>query len=124
MFTLQVVFMSPTLVGIVPSIEMVIFCAVGGRLSLFGAIYGTLLVSWAKTTFSELFPELWLFGFGGLFIAVVLLFPNGLAGIYRSYAAPHVEALLDRYWPQWRFAPPRGGSQRVIPKPVEEKSAS
>ena len=28
MFTLQVGFMSPTLVGIVPSIEMVIFCAV------------------------------------------------------------------------------------------------
>ena len=52
MFTLQVGFMSPTFVGIVPSIEMVIFCAVGGRLSIFGAIYGTLVVNWAKTTFS------------------------------------------------------------------------
>ena len=31
MFTLQVGFMSPSFVGIVPSIEMVIFCAVGGR---------------------------------------------------------------------------------------------
>lgn len=82
LFTLQVGFMSPSFVGIVPSIEMVIYCAVGGRLSLFGAIYGTLLVNYAKTTFSELFPELWLFGLGALFIAVVLLFPQGLAGLY------------------------------------------
>jgi len=65
MFTLQVGFMSPTLVGIVPSIEMVIFCAVGGRLSIIGAVYGALLVNWAKTSFSESFPELWLFGLGG-----------------------------------------------------------
>ena len=68
MFTLQVGFMSPSFVGIVPSIEMVIFAAVGGRLSLFGAIYGALLVNAAKTTFSESFPELWLFAMGGLFV--------------------------------------------------------
>ena len=42
MFTLQVGFMSPSFVGIVPSIEMVIFAAVGGRMSLIGAIYGAL----------------------------------------------------------------------------------
>ncbi|MCI5078593.1 urea ABC transporter permease subunit UrtC [Oricola sp.] len=94
MFTLQVGFMSPSFVGIVPSIEMVIYTAVGGRLSIFGAVYGTLLVNWAKTTFSETFPELWLFGLGALFIAVVLVFPNGLAGLYRSYLQPHVDRLL------------------------------
>jgi urea transport system permease protein len=44
MFVLQVGFISPSLVGIVPSIEMVIFAAVGGRASLFGAVYGALLV--------------------------------------------------------------------------------
>jgi urea transport system permease protein len=81
MFTLQVGFMSPSFVGIVPSIEMVIFAAVGGRNSLFGAIYGTLLVNFGKTYFSESFPELWLFVIGFLFIGVVMLFPNGLAGI-------------------------------------------
>ena len=41
MFALQVGFMSPSFVGIVPSIEMVIFCAVGGRMSLVGAVYGS-----------------------------------------------------------------------------------
>ena len=101
MFTLQVGFMSPSFVGIVPSIEMVIYTAVGGRMSLFGAVYGTLLVNWAKTTFSESFPELWLFGLGGLFIAVVLAFPNGLAGVYRA----HVEPMLLRRLQRSRIVP-------------------
>ncbi|UZE96790.1 urea ABC transporter permease subunit UrtC [Alkalimarinus alittae] len=85
MFTLQVGFMSPSFVGIVPSIEMVIFAAVGGRMSLIGAVYGTLLINFGKTTFSESFPEMWLFLIGGLFIAVVMLFPNGLAGLWDDY---------------------------------------
>jgi urea transport system permease protein len=68
MFTLQVGFMSPSFVGIVPSIEMVIFAAVGGACRL-GAVYGTLLVNFGKTYFSESFPDLWLFLMGGLFIA-------------------------------------------------------
>lgn len=85
MFTLQVGFMSPSFVGIVPSIEMVIFCAVGGRLSLLGAVYGTLLINFGKTAFSESFPQLWLFLMGGLFIAVVMFFPKGLAGIWEDY---------------------------------------
>jgi len=88
MFTLQVGFMSPSFVGIVPSIEMVIFCAVGGRLSILGAIYGTLIVNFAKTTFSESFPELWLFAMGALFIGVVMAFPNGIAGVYQSHISP------------------------------------
>ncbi|CAG0952856.1 hypothetical protein MTYP_00289 [Methylophilaceae bacterium] len=86
MFTLQVGFMSPSFVGIVPSIEMVIFAAVGGRMSLIGAVYGTLLVNFGKTMFSETYPELWLFLMGGLFIAVVMFFPNGLAGVYEKYS--------------------------------------
>src|SRR5208337_1762230 len=59
LFTLQVGFMSPSFVGIVPSIEMVIFCAVGGRTSILGAIYGALMINWARTTFSEDLPQLW-----------------------------------------------------------------
>jgi urea transport system permease protein len=81
LFVLQVGFISPSLVGIVPSIEMVIFAAVGGRTSLYGAVYGTLLVNTGKSLFSENFPQLWLFAMGGLFIAVVVLFPDGLAGL-------------------------------------------
>jgi urea transport system permease protein len=93
MFTLQVGFMSPSFVGIVPSIDMVIFCAVGGRHSLVGAVIGTLLVNWGKTLFSESFPELWLFAMGGLFIAIVLAFPRGLAGLMTDQILPWIERL-------------------------------
>jgi urea transport system permease protein len=92
MFTLQVGFMSPSFVGIVPSIEMVIYTAVGGRLSILGAVYGSLLVNWAKTSFSESFPELWLFAMGALFIGVVLAFPNGIAGLFQRYVEPYLPA--------------------------------
>ena len=96
MFALQVGFMSPSFVGIVPSIEMVIFCAVGGRMSLLGAVYGALLVNFGKTYFSETFPELWLYLMGGLFIAVVMYFPNGLAGLYDSYGRAWVQRVSSR----------------------------
>jgi urea transport system permease protein len=94
MFTLEVGFMSPSFVGIVPSIEMVIYTAVGGRVSIFGAVYGTLLVNFAKTSLSESFPQLWLFGLGALFIAVVLAFPNGLSGIWQDYVQPRIDRLF------------------------------
>lgn len=96
MFTLQVGFMSPSFVGIVASIEMVIFCAVGGRMSIFGAVYGTLLVNYVKTLVSENFPELWLFAMGALFICVVMAFPKGLAGLYDSKIAPWIAAKLGK----------------------------
>lgn len=88
MFVLQVGFISPSLVGIVPSIEMVIFAAVGGKRSLLGAVYGTLLVNTGKSLFSETFPQLWLYAMGGLFIVVVMLMPNGLAGLWVDYGKP------------------------------------
>ena len=48
-------------------------------------VYGTLLINFGKTAFSESFPELWLFLMGGLFISVVMFFPNGLAGLWQDY---------------------------------------
>jgi urea transport system permease protein len=123
MFTLQVGFMSPSFVGIVPSIEMVIFCAVGGRLSIYGAVYGTLLVNWAKTSFSESFPELWLFAMGALFIGVVMAFPTGLAGVYKK----HIEPFIVSYWnglkkprPQPKAAPPKTPTPKIAaPVPAD-----
>ncbi len=88
MFSLQVGFMSPSFVGIVPSIEMVIFAAVGGRMSLVGAIYGALLVNFGKTYFSESAPDLWLFLMAALFIGVTMAFPDGLAGLWEQKIKP------------------------------------
>ncbi|HEX7812001.1 MAG TPA: urea ABC transporter permease subunit UrtC [Burkholderiales bacterium] len=81
LFTLQVGLASPSLVGIVPSIEMVIYAAVGGRLSIVGAVYGAVLVGAAKTFFSENFVEYWLYFIGALFVIVVMFLPSGLAGL-------------------------------------------
>lgn len=81
LFTMQVGLASPSLVGIVPSVEMVIYAAVGGRLSLIGAVYGALLVGWAKTFFSENFVEFWPYFIGVLFVVVVMFLPTGLAGL-------------------------------------------
>lgn len=81
LFTLQVGLASPSLVGIVPSIEMVIYAAVGGRLSLIGAVYGAILVGAGKTFFSENFVEYWLYFIGGLFLLVVIFLPEGLASL-------------------------------------------
>lgn len=81
LFTVQVGLASPSLVGIVPSIEMVIYAAVGGRLSLIGAVYGAMLVGAAKTYFSENFVEYWLYFIGSLFIVVTMFLPHGLGGL-------------------------------------------
>ena len=96
LFTLQVGFMSPSLVGIVPSIEMVIFAAVGGRMSLVGAVYGTLLVNYGKSYFSESFPDMWLFMMAAMFLGVVLAFPDGLAGLYQTRIRPLLVKKLRR----------------------------
>jgi len=88
LFTLQVGFMSPGFVGIVPSIEMVIYAAVGGRMSLVVAVYGTLLVNAGKTYFSESFPDMWLFLMAALFIGVTMAFPMGLAGVWEERLVP------------------------------------
>lgn len=72
---------SPAMLGIVPSIEMVIWVAIGGRATLVGAMAGALLVNYAKTSMSEQFPSGWLYLEGLLFVVVVAFAPKGLAGL-------------------------------------------
>jgi urea transport system permease protein len=62
---------------------------------LVGAVYGTLLVSFGKTYFSETFPAAWLFLMAALFIGVTMAFPNGLAGLVDSHLKP--------WWRAWRL---------------------
>ncbi len=81
LFTLHAGVVSPALVGVVPSIEMVIWVAIGGRNSLAGAVAGALAVNIARDGISSAFPELWLYALGLLFILVVTLLPEGLAGL-------------------------------------------
>jgi len=63
------------------SIELVIWVAVGGRATLFGAIIGALLVNYCKTYFTGALPEVWLFVLGGIFILTTMFLPRGIVGL-------------------------------------------
>jgi urea transport system permease protein len=79
----QVGIITPAQIGVLPSLEMVIWVAVGGRGTLIGAVIGAVGVNFARSLLTNYFPELWPFFLGGLFIAVVLVFPDGLVGLMR-----------------------------------------
>jgi len=66
------------------SIEVVVWVAVGGRGTLYGAIIGAVLVNYAKTRFTAVWPEAWLFALGGLFVAVTVFLPQGIVGLWRQ----------------------------------------
>ncbi len=83
LFVPQVGAITPSAVGIVPSIEYVLLVAVGGRGTLSGAVVGAIVVSWLRSTLSETFPETWVYFYGALFIGAVLLFPTGIVGFAR-----------------------------------------
>lgn len=78
----QVGIITPAQIGVLPSLEMVIWVAVGGRGTLVGAVIGAVGVNWGRSVLTNHFPELWPFLLGGLFVAVVLFFPEGLAGMW------------------------------------------
>lgn len=67
------------------SIELVIWVAIGGRGTLYGAVAGAFIVNYAKTYFTGALPELWLFALGALFIIVTILLPKGLVGLVADF---------------------------------------
>lgn len=71
------------------SIELVVWVAVGGRGTLYGAVVGALLVNYAKTRFTAIMPDGWLFILGGLFVLVTLFLPKGLVGLVGQIKAKH-----------------------------------
>jgi urea transport system permease protein len=63
------------------SIELVVWVAVGGRGTLYGAALGAAIVNYAKSVFTAVLPEVWLFVLGTLFVLVTVALPKGLAGM-------------------------------------------
>lgn len=84
LFVLHVGIISPSMMGIVPSIEMILWVATGGRGTLFGALIGALALNFAKSGLSETYPEFWTILLGLLFVVVTLFLPGGIAGLIRS----------------------------------------
>jgi len=83
----QVGIINPGEFSPINSIEIVIWVAVGGRATLIGAVIGALLVNYAKTRFTAIMPEAWLFALGALFVLVTLYLPNGLMGLKGQFIA-------------------------------------
>ncbi len=94
LYTVQTGIITPSLMEVAFSIEMVIWVAVGGRSTLIGAIIGTLLVRLGQTSLSEKFPEVWLFFQGALFLIVVTVLPNGLVGWIKETGWDQLRSLL------------------------------
>jgi urea transport system permease protein len=77
------------------SIEIVIWVAIGGRGTLYGAVLGAILVNYAKSYFTGALPEAWLYMLGALFVLVTIFLPKGVVG-----SLPAVSARIRE-----RFAP-------------------
>lgn len=91
----QVGIISPAEMGIVPSIEMIIWVAIGGKGTLIGAVIGAILVNALKSGVSESFPDIWSYFIGIAFVVVVLYMPYGIVGLVKQT----VEKMKHRWTP-------------------------
>jgi len=80
----QVGIINPSEFAPINSIEVVIWVAVGGRGTLYGAATGAVLVNYAKTYFTGALPEVWLYALGALFVLVTVFLPRGVVGLLPS----------------------------------------
>jgi urea transport system permease protein len=102
LYVAQVGIITPSQIGVLPSLEIVVWVATGGRGTLVGAILGAIGINAARSVLTARYPEWWPIILGGLFVVVVSLFPGGLAGPPRQ---------LQGVWRR-RF-------RRLAPKPVQ-----
>ena len=99
----QVGIITPARIGVLPSIEMIIWVAVGGRGTLIGPVVGAFGVNWLQSLLTTHYPDLWILVLGGMFVTVVLFFPDGVVGTAQKLMS--------------RFA--RVGAPRQAPAPSE-----
>jgi urea transport system permease protein len=75
----------------------VIWVALGGRGTLYGAALGAVIVNFAKSYFTGAIPDFWLYALGALFVFVTLFMPKGIVGTLKEY--------VDRGQTAWSRAP-------------------
>jgi urea transport system permease protein len=108
LYVTQVGIITPSQIGVLPSLEIVVWVATGGRGTLVGAILGAIGINAARSVLTARYPEWWPIILGGLFVGVVMLFPDGLAGLPRQ---------LQRWGRRLRW-------RRLTPAPVPPSAIS
>lgn len=78
----QVGIITPSQVGVLPSLEIVIWVAFGGRGTLWGAVVGAVSINWLRSVLTGTYPRIWPIILGALFVGVIMLFPTGLVGLW------------------------------------------
>jgi urea transport system permease protein len=101
----QVGIITPARIGVLPSIEMIIWVAVGGRGTLIGPVVGAFGVNWLQSLLTTHYPDLWILVLGGMFVTVVLFIPDGVVGT--------AQKLMARF----------GGTQTSKPAPARSEEA-
>jgi urea transport system permease protein len=81
LFVPQVGIINPGEFEPLKSIEVVIWVAIGGRGTLYGAIAGAVLINYVKNWLSSEWPSAWLYLLGALFVVTTLLLPKGVVGL-------------------------------------------
>jgi urea transport system permease protein len=92
----QIGIINPSEFSPINSIEVVIWVAVGGRGTLYGAAAGALLVNYAKTYFTSTIPEAWYYALGTLFVLVTLFLPRGIIGLVSGRARKTIKSQQPR----------------------------
>src|SRR5262245_62830625 len=77
----QVGIITPSQIGVLPSLEIVIWVAFGGKGTLWGALVGAISINWLRSVLTGTYPRLWPIILGALFVSVIMLFPRGLMGL-------------------------------------------
>src|SRR6266481_3936889 len=77
----QVGIITPSQIGVLPQLELVIWVAFGGRGTLWGALLGAVSINWLRSVLTGTYPRLWPIILGGLFVTVIMFFPEGLLGV-------------------------------------------
>jgi urea transport system permease protein len=113
----QVGIITPARIGVLPSIEMVVWVAAGGRGTLIGAVLGAIGVNWIQSWLTTSYPDLWLLFLGALFMGVVLFFPDGALGAFRRLAGLVRRRRSGPLTAHPPLAPPRSEAASPTPLP-------
>jgi len=108
----QVGIITPAQIGVLPSLEIVIWVAFGGKGTLWGALVGAVSINWLRSVLTGTYPRVWPIILGALFVGVIVLFPRGLMGL-----AAALRGLASR-------TPGLGGAELAGPPPAGEPTRS